>query len=113
MAFAVQYFATQTVAESVTTPPALPHFAGAVLDPATRKMCEIGALLNGSEGASWTYTSATKIGRLVQEIGSHMPIGTNTIIFIPHNQKPANKKVTYIRIVATNRPNKTKTKRVR
>ena len=39
-----------------------PPFAGAVLDLTTGKLCEIGALLKGSEGANWTFASATKIG---------------------------------------------------
>ena len=84
-----------------------------MLDPATGKMYEIGALLTGSEGTKWIYVKATEIGRLEQGVGTHMPIGINTIFFIPHHQKPKNKKATYIRIVATDRPNKAGTKRVR
>ena len=76
-------------------------------------MCEIGALLTGSEGADWTFSSVTKIGRLAQGVSTRMPTGTNTIFCIPHLQKNTTKKATYIRIVATDRPNKTETKRVR
>ena len=88
------------------------HFAGAALDPATGNMCEIGALLKGSEGAAWEIASANEIGRLSQEVGTRIPKGTNTIFFIPHDKKPKNKKATYIRIVATDRPQKTENQRV-
>ena len=42
-----------------------------------------------------------------------MSTRTNTIYFIPHNQKPKTKKAAYIRIVTTYQLNKAETNRVR
>ena len=41
-------------------------FTGVVIDLATGNMCKNGALLNGSEGAEWTYASVIEIDQLVQ-----------------------------------------------
>jgi hypothetical protein len=83
------------------------------VNPATGKMCEYGALLKGSEGAKWTHATALEFGRLAQGVGTEMPTGSDTIFFIDHSLKPSNKKVTYVRVVATDRPNKAVKKRVR
>ena len=88
------------------------HFTGAVLDPATGNLCEIGALLKGSEGAAWEIASANEIGWLAQGVGTEMLKGMNTICFTPHDNKTKNKKATYIRIVATNQLQKAEKKRI-
>ena len=59
------------------------HFTGAVLDPATGNLCEIGALLKGSEGAAWGIASANEIGRLAQGIGTDMLKGDEYYSFHP------------------------------
>ena len=109
-------------AAALLHPPALPpitsatdaqHYAMAAVDPATGKMCEYGALLKGSEGAAWSHATALEFGRLAQGVGKEMPTGSNTIFFIEHTLKPANKKATYCRVVATDRPQKEVKKRVR
>ena len=74
-------------------------FAGAAVDPSTGKMLDLPALLKGSEGAAWNTANANEIGRLAQGVGQRMPTGSNTIFFIPHDKKSANKKATYVRIV--------------
>ena len=56
---------------------------------------------------------ANEIGRLAQGVGTRMPTGTNTIYFCNKSQIPKNKFATYGRIVATLRPNKEETHRVR
>lgn len=61
----------------------------------------------------WEIINANEIGRLIQGVCTKIPKGVNTICFIPYNKKPKNKKATYIRIVATNRPQKDEKKRVR
>ena len=88
-------------------------YAGAAIDPATGKLCEYGALLKGSEGAAWTHATALEFGRLAQGVGADIPTGSDTIFFIDHAAKPAHKKATYCRVVATDRPQKIETKRVR
>ena len=112
-AFAAHYLSAQSISARHSREAECYLFAGAAIDPATGKMLEIDALLRGSEGIDWDRAQANEVGRLAQGVGTRMPKGTNTIFFIPHHAKPKNKKATYIRVVATDRPNKAETKRVR
>ena len=64
---------------------------------------------------NWTWIKALEnyLGRLSQGIGKRMPRGTNTILFTKNSDVPENRKVSYVRLVAYIRPNKTETHRVR
>ena len=50
---------------------------------------------------------------LAQGVGTRMPSGTNTILFVPKDKVPDGRTVTYGRIVAKTRPQKTETYRTR
>jgi len=77
-------------------------FSVIAIDPATSQLCEINALLKGSEGIEWNHsTTANEIGRLSQGAGACILHGTDTIFFIHHSAKPKQKTATYIYIVAT------------
>ena len=56
---------------------------------------------------------ANNLGRLAQGVGTRMPIGTNRVFFIPRSAVPAGRTVAYSRLVASIRPHKTETHRVR
>ena len=70
-------------------------------------------LKRGPDGAAWVQSTANEIGRLTQGVLPHMLTGTNTMKFIPHSAKPTSKTATYLRIVASEKPNKTEPKRIR
>jgi hypothetical protein len=56
---------------------------------------------------------ADELGCLSQGIDTRIPSGTDTCFFIPKNQVSPDRKVTYGRIIASIRPQKTKTHRTR
>ena len=89
------------------------HQANGVVDPLTGQVQEYRHLLKGSEKDIWTKSFANELGRLAQGVGTRMPSGTDTIFFIDKKQVPHDRTVTYGRIVATIRPQKTETHRTR
>ena len=90
-----------------------PAQANAVLDSSSGNLLEYRHLCRGPDQLIWTKALANDLGRLAQGVGTRMPTGSNTIFFISPDQIPPNKKVTYARLVASLRPNKTETHRVR
>jgi hypothetical protein len=96
---------------NITTSPELDTalFVGTTIDLATGKICEI-TLLKVSEGPDLNHISVSiiKIGQLVQRVGTYILKGTNTIFFVPHDQKSVHKKATYIHRTATGRIQKRK-----
>ena len=61
----------------------------------------------------WKTSLANDLDRLAQGVGTRIPTGTNTVFFITRSAIPAGCTVTYSRLVASIRPHKTKTHRVR
>jgi hypothetical protein len=93
------------------------HFAahGTALNPDTGCIAEYRALSQYSECDFWAEYNVEEIGRMFQGLGpdSNMPTGTDTLWFIYKDQVPRHKKVTYIRVVCANRPEKPNPRRVR
>ena len=52
----------------------------------------------------WQISFNNELDRLVKGVGTHMPIGTNTIIFTPKQNKLSDKTATYCRLVFDVRP---------
>ena len=71
----------------------------------------IDTLIAGPTKEIWQQALANEIGRLAQGIGDIK--GTNTLCFIPKNEIPNNKKITYANIVCDYRPLNTEKHRVR
>ena len=90
-----------------------PPQANVVIDALTGQAHEYRHLITGPNQALWRQALANDLGRLAQGVGTRMATGTNTIFFIPRHRVPAGRKVTYGRLVATIRPNKDETHRVR
>jgi hypothetical protein len=97
----------------LATTRALQHVAHSVLDPVTGQSLEYRQLSQGPNKDKWIHGFANELGRLAHGVGKRMPSGTETIHFIQRHQVPADRTVTYGRIVATIRPQKTETHRVR
>jgi hypothetical protein len=89
------------------------HIANSVTDPITGEVQEFRHLMQGPNRPTWMTSFANELGRLAQGIGTRMPTGTNTCFFIPKKQVPTNRTVTYGRIIASIRPQKTETHRTR
>ena len=62
--------------------------------------------------AIWITSLANELGRLAQEVSLRMPTGTNTLYFCDPSQTPPDRKVTYVKLVATLRPQKEEENRV-
>ena len=60
----------------------------------------------------WLRAAANEIGRLANG-GGDVANGSQTMFFIPHYDKPHNRQVTYLRIVAEHKPHKKEKKRIR
>ena len=90
-----------------------PHTVNAVVDPATGASLEYPQLLRGDDAPEWIHGTATEIGRLAQGHLPHTTSGSDTMFFIKHTDKPADRIATYLRIVAALRPHKTESKRIR
>ena len=60
---------------------------------------------------TWSIALSNEFGRLAQGVADCV-IGTNTIDFIPKNQVPNNKKVTYANFICDYRPLKSEPHRV-
>ena len=108
---------TRRVARSQTVDTNYKHVAlhSTAINPNTGNVAKYYELSQCSNGKYWTNSNAQEIGRLAQGLGpnSNMPTGTNTIFFIPKNQIPAGRKVTYLRIICADCPEKPEPRRVR
>jgi hypothetical protein len=78
----------------------------AVVDEITGVSLEYHQLLKGDQSDLWIRAFANDLGMLAQGVGTRQPTGTNTIFFIAKAKVPANRQVTYMRIVASIRPHK-------
>ena len=87
--------------------------AHAVLDPSTGASLEYAQLKLGTDSALWLQAAENEIGRLAQGFPPRIPVGTNTMHFIPNSALPPNRHPTYLRIVADYRPHKAEPNRIR
>jgi hypothetical protein len=67
----------------------------------------------GPDGPAWIQAMANELGRLTQGVSPHMPTGTDTMRYIRKCDVPADRTVTYFRIVAAEKPHKAESKRIR
>jgi hypothetical protein len=86
--------------------------ANAVFNPDTGVAEEYGKLKLGTNAQEWMRGCSKEIGRLAQG-SKEVAIGTNTMYFIRPSQKPADRKATYLHIIANYRPQKTDPYRIR
>ena len=86
--------------------------ANAVIDHDTGISLEYAALSRGPDKEKWVKSLANDFGRLAQGVGNRIS-GNNTMFFIRPSTIPKGRKVTYLRLVSTIRPNKTEQNRVR
>ena len=68
---------------------------------------DLRQFIQGPNKPIWRTSPAKDLGRL------RMTCGTSTVFYVPKSSVPSNRKVTYARMVATIRPNKTEVNRVR
>jgi hypothetical protein len=108
IAYHVASFAAQIAATANTI-----QFARTVIDAATGKSYEHAQLIRGSKSGEWLYSTANEFGRLTKGVALHMPSGSETMRYIFHHQPPPGRQATYARFVATERPHKAETRRVR
>ena len=87
--------------------------ANSVIDEVTGQSLDLRQLLQGPNNSTWRTSLANDLGRLTQGVGTRMPRGTNTVLYVPKYSVPADCKVTYARMVATIRLHNTKVNRVR
>ena len=70
-------------------------------------------LLQVTKKSIWNTSLTNDLDRLTKGVGTRMPCGTNTVLYVPKSSVPVDHKVTYARMVATIRPHKTEVNRVR
>jgi hypothetical protein len=88
---------------------------GTAINPDTGQSAEYRELAKCSDGAKWIAANDEEIGRMCSGLGpdSDMPTGTGTLDFIDFKDLPRNKKATYVRVVAADRPEKPQPRRIR
>jgi hypothetical protein len=86
--------------------------ANAVVDPTTGASLEYAQLKLGPDAEKWIQSAANEIGRLTEGVQPHMPTGTETIHFIHPDDKPPDRKATYLRVCANYRPQKAEPERI-
>jgi hypothetical protein len=101
--FATQISATANALQSAHT----------AIDAVTGESYEHAQLIRGPKASEWLYSTANEFGRLTKGVAPHMPSGSETMSYIFHHQLPPGPQATYARFVATERPHKAETKRVR
>ena len=84
-----------------------------MIDTDTGQSLEYSHLTRGPDKDIWKTSLANDLGRLAQVVGTIMTTGTNTLFFIPCSAIPSGRTFTYSRLVASIRPHKTETHRVR
>ena len=103
----------QLIVDDADSTADLTHYAYAVIDPETGASLEYPALLRGPDGARWEHGTSLEIGRLTQGCLPYTTSGSETMAFIRHTDKPADRIATYLRIVAALKPNKADMYRIR
>ena len=89
------------------------HMANAVLHPETGAIMDYRSLsTNPTTQKTWIRSYSNELGRLAQGVGDRVK-GTDTIFFIPFQDVPADRTVTYGRIVCDYRPQKAEPERTR
>ena len=89
---------------------------GTAINPDTGKVAEYEELSKFSDGTEWIKSNTEEFCRLAQGLGpdSHMPSGTNTIVYFIHpNKMPQGRTATYVRAVCSDRPEKANPRRFR
>ena len=89
------------------------HFCNSVIDPSAGDILEYRYLIRGPDKAIWRTSLANDLGRLAQGVGTRMKSGTNTIVFVQQSAVLSDRKVSYVHLVASMRPKKAETHRVR
>ena len=89
------------------------NHANTAIDTNTGQSLEYPHLMRGPNKDIWKTILANNLGLLAQGVGTRIPTGTNTVFFIPRSAIPAGRTVTYLLLVASIRPHKTETNRVR
>ena len=84
----------------------------AVIDKDSGAALEYGALSRGPDKEKWINALANDFGRLTQGVGNRIS-GNNTMFFVAPSHIPKGRKVTYLRLVSSFRPNKLEQNRVR
>jgi hypothetical protein len=69
--------------------------------------------MQGPNANKWLYSTANEFGRLTKGVAPHMSSDSETMRYLFHHQLPPGRQSTYARFVATERPYKAETKRVR
>jgi hypothetical protein len=88
--------------------------ANTVIDEVTGAALEYEDLLaNENTRVIWSHSSANEFGRLANGVGTRMPTGTNTIVFISKSDVPKGRFATYAKFVCTIRPQKQEVHRTR
>ena len=87
--------------------------SNAVIDEVTDQSMDLRKLLQGPNKLIWRTRLDNYLVRLTQGVGTHMPRGTNTVFYVPKSSIPANRKVTYARMVVNICPHKTEVNRAR
>ena len=87
--------------------------ANKAVNPDTGQLADYKELSQSSDGKHWINSCSNEVGRLAQGRHPSMPTGTDTIRFIKRSEAPADRSITYLRIVSTDRPQKTEVRRVR
>ena len=106
-----RYSVRSRIENNITQLPAkqILHTRNAVTEPGTGNVLEYRHLVKIPEKRTWIKALENDLVRLAQRIGERMSSGTNTIFFIKHLDVPVNRKLSYVRLVASIYPNKTET----
>ena len=107
---------TCCVIVNAPTPADLPRTTAAinaVVTPSNGAPLDYTQLLRGPDALAWIQATTNEIGRLTQGAAPHSTSGSETMFFIPHHAKPADRTATYLRIVAAIKPHKAESKRIR
>ena len=86
--------------------------ANVAIDPTSGQALEYRHLIHGPNGDTWIRALANDLGRLAQGVGTRMPTGTNTVLFVAKSDISHGRKVTYAQMVASIIPIKAKVNRV-
>ena len=84
-----------------------------MINTGTGQSLEYSHLMRVPDKDIWKTSLENDLGRFSQGVGTRMPTGTNTVLFIPRSAIPAGCTVTYSQLVASIRPHKTKMHRIR
>ena len=108
-----RYYLWSQVNCTLESKPLSPPLANVVIEGTTGSVLKYKHLIRDPDKQIWTTSCANGYGQLVQGVGTRMPNGTNTIFFIPFGAVRKDRKVLYVKPVATIRPNKAEVNRVR